>query len=488
MELLGGTNYNNVIIDNNVGISSLILPGVDNSPYKDTTSFDEGDQFIGGGSQSALEQFKNQLEIYQNSMNTDDPKQMLRLEKSKALLSQMQQNIEKGTASEEEINQYIRDCKLIEEFSQDNKRLLDKQAIWLSLTGAKKSNLETDLKTIDQNIEATQNNLKEFLKKASPEKIAKVQSDREAAKQRAQKVGMRQDLPEVQDTDQAFNEANKTAQDKLRDEISDLEKKLKNPNLPNDERQSYEQRIEKIKKAIEFFDKIKDDPDFRDKILSKLSPEEQKRFFEDIKNKKLTEESLQAINRATAAADETGTINEGFFALSKQSKRQVTGMTHEEYHAKYKDQMNLDKSEFIKTNIELKVYSRDSAYDSSSYSSNSKNDSKDSNLSLEQKVEDMISELQSRGELSSAEQSLNNKDIAQKLGLKPDHPIVLAIAAGDYDLAQRLSAGLNVETSVNAIATENNATVTDGLEEWLSSVKPIDENNPGNKFFGLSFA
>ena len=168
----------------------------------------------------------------------------------------------------------------------------------------------------------------------------------------------------------------------------------------------------------------------------------------------------------------------------------MTGLTHEEYHAKYKDQMNLDKSEFIKTNIELKVYSRDSAYDSSSYSSNSKNDSKDSNLSLEQRVENMISELQSRGELSSAEQNLNNKDIAQKLGLKPDHPIVLAIASGDYDLAQKLSVGLTVATSVNAIAPEN-ATAADNQHEWLSfsnSVIPTEENNPGNKFLNLTFA
>ncbi len=103
----------------------------------------------------------------------------------------------------------------------------------------------------------------------------------------------------------------------------------------------------------------------------------------------------------------------------------------------------------------------------------------------------MISELQSRGELSSAEQNLNNKDIAQKLGLKPDHPIVLAIAAGDYDLAQKLSVGLTVATSVNAIAPEN-ATAPDnqGLDVWLSisnSVKPTDENNLEKKFLGLSF-
>ena len=123
---------------------------------------------------------------------------------------------------------------------------------------------------------------------------------------------------------------------------------------------------------------------------------------------------------------------------------------------------------------------------------------KNSNLSPEQKVANIILELESRGALTPAELNLTNKDIAQKLGLKPDHPIVLAIVDGNYDSARKLSIGLNVETSINAIAPENAiaTATTDTLdEEWLSisnSVIPIEESNPskltgGSKFFNLTF-
>jgi hypothetical protein len=121
----------------------------------------------------------------------------------------------------------------------------------------------------------------------------------------------------------------------------------------------------------------------------------------------------------------------------------------------------------------------------------------DSNLSPEQKVANMILGLQSRGALTPAELNLTNKNIAQKLGLKPDHPIVLAIAAGDYDLAQELSVGLNVEASINAIAA---ATTTDNqdLDPWLAisnSVTPTEESDKsfnlfteGKQFLNLSFS
>jgi hypothetical protein len=160
--------------------------------------------------------------------------------------------------------------------------------------------------------------------------------------------------------------------------------------------------------------------------------------------------------------------------------REVTGMTHEDYYEKYRVQMNLDKSEFIKTNIDLKVYSRDSSYDSSSYSSNNEKDSKNSNLSPEQKVANMILERESHGLRGAAAKNFTNKDIAQKLGLKPDHPIVLAIAAGDYGLAQELSVGLNVETSVNAIAAATTEPDNQGFDAWLSfsnSAIPTDNNS-----------
>ncbi|MFM7458043.1 MAG: hypothetical protein ACKO3R_05225 [bacterium] len=281
---------------------------------------------------------------------------------------------------------------------------------------------------------------------------------------------------------------------KFNRELLGLQNRLEDPNLTPEQRQSDEQRIEKIEKAIELLKKIENDKDFQDKIWSKLSEEQQKSILEDIKDGELTKESTQAISIATAAADTTQTINEGFFASSKQGMKDMTGMTHEDYYETYRVQMNLDKSEFIKTNIELKVYSRDSSYDSSSYSSNNEKDPKNSNLSPEQKVAMILEELQSRGALTPAELNLTNKDIAQKLGLKPDHPIVLAIVAGDYDLAQKLSVGLNIETSINAIPAVM-TTDNQDLDPWFAvsnSVTPTEESNSFNlqgsrEFFNLTF-
>ncbi|MBU6195996.1 MAG: hypothetical protein KGO93_00330 [Cyanobacteria bacterium REEB446] len=162
---------------------------------------------------------------------------------------------------------------------------------------------------------------------------------------------------------------------------------------------------------------------------------------------------------------------------------------------KYSDRYQLDKvlKKEMALSLRQRTYSDASYY--GSIDSKAALDVGDSNLSPEEKVANMILELQSRGALTLAEQSLTNKDIAQKLGLKPDHPIVLAIAAGDYDLAQELSVGLNVEASINAIAPEN-AIANKGLDdEWLSisnSVIPIEESNPskltgGSKFLNLTF-
>jgi|694.fasta_scaffold13328_11 hypothetical protein len=500
MELGGGINFN---MGNPVILSPVSnLDRLNGETMPLNWIGKEVDPFTNSDSRSPLKQMAKQLEDYEKLMDINDPKQVAFLKDNKALLERMRRNVEAGKTTLEEVNKYILD-NLIQGISQNIEKLRDQGAAWFAITGTEELPSDLRLKNTDeafeQDFRTAQNKLNKFLKNASPEEIAKVQSDREAAKQRAQQVGMQQDfievqnIIEVQNTDQALNEANKTAQDNLRADISDLEKELKNPNLTNEERQSYEQRIEKMKKAIEFLDKIKDDPEFKKKILSKLSPEEQERLLEDIKNKKLTKESIQAINIATAAAEvavyKTQTINEGFFALSKQRKEDTTGMTHEEYYERYRVPMNLDKSEFIKTNIDLKVYSRDSAYDSSSYSSNNEKDPKNSNLSLEQKVEDIISELESRGELTPAEQNLTNKDIAQRLGLKPDHPIVLAIARGEYDSARELSIGLNLETSVNAIAAP---TTDDQVDPWrvisltpeaISSIDPLG----GIGFLGLTF-
>jgi hypothetical protein len=494
MELLGG-NFN-IINKGNLGIVPSPVLNSDHLSHDEPIALTV-DSFTNSDSRSPLEEMANQLERYTKVMDIDDPEQVVSLKNYKALLEEMRRNLEAGKTTPKKLNEYILGNEFIQAISERIEDISKTRSTWLALTGSEQPsgfNDETNPNKIQvtQKIQDTRNQVIKDLESASPEKIAALMEKQEAATKANGLLGDKYTQVTRNGLEKAYNEANKTAQDNLRADISDLEKELKNPNLTNEERQSSEQRIEKIKKTIEILDKIKDDPEFKKKIWSKLSPEEQERLLEDIKNKKLTEESLQAINRATAAADETQTINEGFFASSKQRMKKMTGLTHEEYYEKYRVPMNLDKSEFIKTNIDLKVYSRDSAYDSSSYYSNNEKDPKNSNLSLEQKVEDMISELESRGELTPAEQNLTNKDIAQRLGLKPDHPIVLAIARGEYDSARELSIGLNLETSVNAIAPENAiASGNQGLRAWLSfsnSVIPTHENNLEKKFLNLNFS
>jgi hypothetical protein len=421
MELGGIFNINKV----NLGIFPSPVLKLDNLSHDEPIALTV-DPFTNSDSRSPLEQMANQLKAYENVMDIDDPKQVAFLKDSKALLERMRRNVEAGKTSLEEVNKYILDNELIQDISQQTKKLSDGCSLWFSVTGVKGV---SKYNATEENIQIAQNELRKSFENASPEEIAKLQSDFEAAKKRTQQAGdcRAQDWIEVQNTDnmisQFLNKANKTTQDNLRDEISDLEKELKKPNLTNDERQSYEQRIEKINKAIEFLDKIKDDPEFKKKILSKLSPEEQERLLEDIKNKKLTEESIQAINRATAAADETQTINEGFFASSMQRMEKMTGLTHEEYYEKYRVPMNLDKSEFIKTNIDLKVYSRDSAYDSSSYSRNviNKNDSQNSSTAQEERREAAINQ----GLLEP--ESETKRMLAEQYGLDPSgHKLLIS--------------------------------------------------------------
>jgi hypothetical protein len=271
--------------------------------------------------------------------------------------------------------------------------------------------------TNSNEIKATQDKVLESLKNASPELLANIPSHSEL------RADINSKSNKVQEGLEAIGQSNKSTQEKLGGELSELKNRLEDPSLTQEQRQSDERRIEKIEKAIELLKKIENDKDFQAKIWSKLSKEQQESILEDIKDGELTEESLQAINRATAAADETQTINEGFFASSMQRMEKMTGLTHEEYYEKYRVPMNLDKSEFIKTNIDLKVYSRDSAYDSSSYSRNviNKNDSQNSSTAQEERREAAINQ----GLLEP--ESETKRMLAEQYGLDPSgHKLLIS--------------------------------------------------------------
>ncbi len=482
---LGGINFNT----GNLGTFSSSVSNLDHLSYAEPIALNligKADSFTNSNSGSPLEQMANQLKDYEKLMDINDPKQVAFLKDSKALLERMRRNLEAGKTTLEEVNKYILDNELIQGISQQTKELFDRRSTWLTITGTEQlsSNFQqkiNDRTAIAQDIQEAQ----ESLKNLSSAEIEKLKYKYKEAINNENDIDLLTD-PVVAKTTSIL-QANKSMQEKFNRELLGLQNRLEDSNLTQEQRQSAEQRIEKIEKAIELLKKIENDKDFQDKIWSQLSEEEKKSILEDIKDGELTKKSTQVINIATAAADKTQTINEGLFASSKQGMKDITGMTHEEYYETHRVQMNLDNSKFIKTNIELQVYSRDSSYDSSSYSSNNEKDPQNSNLSLEQKVEDIISELESRGELTPAEQNLTNKDIAQRLGLKPDHPIVLAIARGEYDSARKLSIGLNIETSVNAIAAPDPVDpwgVISLTPEGISSLDPLG----GSDFFKLSFA
>jgi hypothetical protein len=233
-----------------------------------------------------------------------------------------------------------------------------------------------------------------------------------------------------------------------------------------------------------------------DDYLRNMNEADRKRLEQKAKDGTLgDEESDQILNRGLADSDKSGRIMRGFYTADEEEFRKLMELDKQGFYNTYNDRYQLDK--VLKKEMALSL--RQGTYSDANYygsiDSKAASDVGDSNLSPEQKVANMILELQSRGALTLAEQSLTNKDIAQKLGLKPNHPIVLAIAAGDYDLAQELSVGLNVEASINAIAPEN-AIANKGLDdEWLSisnTVIPTEESNSFNlqvsrDLFNLTF-
>jgi hypothetical protein len=354
MELLGGIRICNVMDAGTFSLATLPLSNSSSDADITVKPADKiVDQFVSKASENnALQRFEEEIKIYENVLNDGDIKAKENLTAYKDLLKKMKKNLEEGRASREEINEYIEEGGFLSGISRENEISLKRQVTWFTLTGVKQEPSNQQSTIIGQSdIEAAQNEGKKSFANASPKEIAKLQSDIKDAQTIAQQDGILPNSPNAQlvqrNIEEALQKGNKSTQEKLGDELSKLKKRLEDPSLTQGQRQSDEQRIEKIEKAIELLKKIENDKDFQAKIWSKLSKTQQESILEDIKDGELTEESRQAISRATAGADETQTINEGFFALSKQRMREVTGMTHEDYYEKYRVQMNLDKSEFM---------------------------------------------------------------------------------------------------------------------------------------------
>lgn len=282
----------------------------------------------------------------------------------------------------------------------------------------------------------------------------------------------------------------------LRDNKRELEELSRIPE--SDLTVQQRERKETLKDQNQAIEEMMRKEGWLDDYLRNMNEADRKRLEQKAKDGTLDdEETNQILNRGLADSDKSGRIMRGFYTADEEEFRKLMGLDKQSFYDQYSDRYQLDK--VLKKEMALSL--RQGTYSDASYygslDSKAASDVGDSNLSPEQKVANMILELESRGELSSAEQSLTNKDIAQRLGLKPDHPIVLAIVAGDYDLAQELSVGLNIEASINAIAA---ATTTDNqdLDPWLAisnSVTPTKESDKslnlfteGKQFFNLSFS
>ncbi len=474
MELGGGINFN---MGNPVILSPVSnLDRLNGETMPLNWIGKEVDPFTNSDSRSPLEQMANQLKDYEKLMDINDPKQVAFLKDSKALLERMRRNLEAGKTTLEEVNKYILDNELIQGISQQTKELFDRRSTWLTITGTEQlsSNFQqkiNDRTAITQDIQEAQ----ESLENLSSAEIEELKYKYKEAINNENDIDLLTD-PVVAKTTSIL-QANKSMQEKFNRELLGLQNRLEDSNLTQEQRQSAEQRIEKIEKAIELLKKIENDKDFQDKIWSQLSEEEKKSILEDIKDGELTEKSTQVINIATAAADKTQTINEGLFASSKQGVKDITGMTHEEYYEEYRVPMNLDKSEFIKTNIELKVYSRDSAYDSSSYSSNVANtnegDSPNSSTAQEERREAAINQGLAEPE------SETKRMLAEQYGLDPSgHKLLISYLLNNdivnaYEYAQE----------------HGMASLEESLQETMNRLafQEVAINPRTDEFLGLTF-
>jgi hypothetical protein len=434
MELLGGANFDKVSF---VGIFPSPNSNILLSDKSSTVNFiDQNvDQFT--SSQSPLEQLENKLKDYEKLIDIKNPQQKEFLEKQKALLAKMRSNLEAGKATLPQMNEFIRKVGIIEDISEKIEEISENRSIWLALTGSEQPadfNDETNPNKIQvtQKIQVTRNRVIEDLKFASPEEIAEVQRNQneaikvlESFKDASPKEVKEEAISTAKKLEagiQAIDQTNKSGKENLSKELSDLEKKLKNTNLTNEERQSTELRIEKIEKAIELLKKIENDPDFKDKIWSKLSKTQQESILEDIKDGELTEESKQAITRATDRADETQTMSNGLFSLSRQAMMNMTGFTHEAYYEENKYSMNLVNNDFIRENIESGVY-YSSSYDSSTYYSNVPQNNENSDPSNSNTVQERQAAID-QGLIEP--KSPTEKMLAEQYGLGGGHTLLIS--------------------------------------------------------------
>jgi len=395
---------------------------------------------------------------------------------------------------------------------EDMPKIADPNAAWRqALTAGSKEDIENG---IFQNIQAEDKKLRDLVQSNAvedQEEALRILKNKEDALKSSRKLGLQSTLREENISSQTkyneeFRYKLKTGMENgLKNAVEELQELTKIP--ASDLTRQQIERKEALEYEIQYRQNMMKKEGWIDDFLRNMNEADRKRLEEKAKDGTLgDEESNQILNRGLADSDKSGGIIRGSYTEDEEEFRKRMGLDKQSFYNQYNDRYQLDK--VLKKEMALSLrqgnYSDASYYGSlDSRAASDGEGAKNSNLSPEQKVANIILELESRGALTPAELNLTNKDIAQKLGLKPDHPIVLAIAAGDYDSARELSRGLTVATTVNnAIAPENAIAVatteTDnqkGFDPWSSfgnSVKPTETSNSfdpmdGSKFLNLTF-
>jgi len=252
--------------------------------------------------------------------------------------------------------------------------------------------------------------------------------------------------------------------------------------LSPEQREKYRERKRDLEAAIQRYEEIMKEEGWEKRVYDSLTEEEKKKLEANPDS----DEAAQIVNRAVTDYDETGKIMRGFYALSDDRFTKLLGSNKQEFYNQYQSKYSLDsvlRKDMLR-DLRAGTYS-DASYYYAERVSDAENPNEANALSgenLQTRLSNLIADLESHGEIRSAEQNQASREIAAKLGLEEDHPIVQALINGDYVRAQELADGTSIAAS---ISNED-----DNLLAWTETLSSFElkDHRSFNDFLVLSFA
>lgn len=384
-------------------------------------------------------------------------------------------------------------------------------AWWQALAAGSKQDIEDQT---FENIQAEDEKLRNLIQSNTVEaqqEALTMLNNKEEALQSSKALGIRTLVEEeniyipsrTKDNEELKYQVKTGMENGLKNAIKELQELTKIP--ASDLTRQQIERKEALEYGIQYRQNMMRKEGWLDDYLRNMNEADRKRLEQKAKDGTLDdEETNQILNRGLADSDKSGRIIRGFYTLGDEEFKKRMGRDKQSFYNQNNGRYQLDK--VLKKEMALSL--RQGTYSDASYygSLDSKAASDGEGAKNPISPEERVAELRSRGQLTSAELNLTNKYIAQQLGLKPGHPVVLAIAAGDYklalklsegldlapkllerlDLALKLSEGLDVETSVIA-AVDNTVPQPHSDAEWLRS-STVKLAGGESNFFNLNFA